>query len=280
MPWSVSTPMSQKREFIDDVVRDLYSMSELCERYGISRKTGYKWLDRYGAGGFDALPDRSRRPHHCPHAMSEEMSKLLLAARRAHPSWGARKLLSNLASKPKHQGLAWPAASTVTELLKRNGLVQARRRRAHPPGHPGRPTTPMDRANAVWTTDFKGEFRLTSGRYCYPLTVVDGYSRYLLGCKGLDSTASAPARKVFERLFRAHGLPERVRSDNGGPFASTGLARPLETQRLVDQARDHTRADRAQQPASERQPRTDAQDPQGRGHPASFAEPASTATTL
>jgi len=272
--------MSQKREFIDDVVRDLYSMSELCERYGISRKTGYKWLDRYGAGGFDALPDRSRRPHHCPHAMSEEMSKLLLAARRAHPSWGARKLLSNLASKPKHQGLAWPAASTVTELLKRNGLVQARRRRAHPPGHPGRPTTPMDRANAVWTTDFKGEFRLTSGRYCYPLTVVDGYSRYLLGCKGLDSTASAPARKVFERLFRAHGLPERVRSDNGGPFASTGLARPLETQRLVDQARDHTRADRAQQPASERQPRTDAQDPQGRGHPASFAEPASTATTL
>lgn len=225
MPWSVSTPMSQKREFIDDVVRDLYSMSELCERYGISRKTGYKWVERYEVGGVDGLSDRSRRPHHSPHGMSEEMVKLLLAARRAHPSWGARKLLSNLAAKPRHRGLAWPVASTVTELLKRNGLVQSRRRRALSPGHPGRPTTPMDRANAVWTTDFKGEFRLTSGRYCYPLTVVDGYSRYLLGCKGLDSTASTPARKVFERLFRAHGLPERIRSDNGSPFASTGLAR-------------------------------------------------------
>lgn len=223
MPWSVSTPMSQRREFIHDVARGLYSMSELCIRYEISRKTGYKWVARYEAGGVDALLDQSRRPLRCPHAMSEEMAELFLATRRAHPSWGPRKLVAYLARK--HEGLAWPAVSTVGELLKRHGLVEQRRRRHAPSPHPGRPTTPMDEPNAVWTTDFKGEFRLGTGNYCYPLTIVDGHSRYLLACKALDSTRSVGARKVFQQLFQSHGLPRYIRSDNGSPFATTALAR-------------------------------------------------------
>lgn len=224
MPWSVSTPMSQRREFIDDVVRGLYAMSELCTRFEISRKTGYKWLARYEVGGLGALVDQSRRPLCCPHAMSEEISKLFLTARRAHPSWGPRKLVAYLARKHE-DGSAWPAVSTVGELLKRHGLVKQRRRRHQLSPHPGRPTTPMDEPNAVWTTDFKGEFRLGTGNYCYPLTIVDGYSRYLLACKALDSTRGASAKGVFQRLFQSHGLPRYIRSDNGTPFASIGIAR-------------------------------------------------------
>lgn len=224
MPWSVSTPMSQRREFIDDVARGLYSMSELCVRFEISRKTGYKWLARYEAGGVDALLDQSRRPLHSPHAMSEEVAELFLATRRAHPSWGPRKLVAYVARK-NDDALAWPAVSTVGELLKRHGLVKQRRRRHAPSPHPGRPRTPMDEPNAVWTTDFKGEFRLGTGDYCYPLTIVDGHSRYLLACKALDSTRGIGARRVFQRLFQSHGLPRYIRSDNGSPFATTGLAR-------------------------------------------------------
>src|SRR5690606_1331984 len=118
----------------------------------------------------------------------------------------------------------WPAASTVGALLRAHGLVHPRRRR-RPLGHPGRPTTPMDAPNAVWTADFKGHFAVGDGRRCHPLTIVDGYSRYLLACQGLTAPSHTTSRPVFERLFREHGLPERLRSDNGAPFATCALCR-------------------------------------------------------
>lgn len=222
MPWSVMTPLSQRREFVEDAARGLYDMTELCERYGISRKTGYKWCARYATEGLAGLADQRRVAATCPHRMPEEIAARLVACRQAHPTWGPRKLLAYLARR--HPRVAWPAASSVGELLKRHGLSRARRRRPAP-GHPGRPQTPMDAPNAVWTADFKGQFRTRDGVYCYPLTIVDGYSRYLLACRGLPSVETSGARDVFERLFRERGLPERLRSDNGVPFATSALGR-------------------------------------------------------
>jgi transposase InsO family protein len=214
--------MSRRLEFVEDAQRGLYAMTELCARYGISRRVGYKWLARYEADGVDGLADQRRVAHAHPHRMPAEIAAALLACRGAHPTWGPRKLLAYLARR--HPRTAWPAASSVGALLKREGLVRVRRRRPAP-GHPGPPTAPMDVPNATWTADFKGQFRTGDGAYCYPLTICDGYSRYLLACRGLPSVETAGARPVFERLFREHGLPTRIRSDNGVPFATSALGR-------------------------------------------------------
>ncbi|MGH8920903.1 MAG: integrase core domain-containing protein, partial [Actinomycetes bacterium] len=143
-----------------------------------------------------------------------------------HPSWGPRKLLKVLRRRDRREGrpVAWPARSTVADLLRRHGLITPRRRRRFP-GHPGRPLTPMTAPNRIWTADFKGQFRTGDGSYCYPLTVQDGFSRYLLGCRGLTGTTGAESRPVFERLFREYGLPEILRTDNGVPFATEALRR-------------------------------------------------------
>ena len=222
MPWSVRTPMTERREFVEDAQRQLYSMRELCARYGISPRVGYKWLARYRAEGLAGLEDRSRRPHRSPARLDGELAALFVDARARHPTWGARKLLAYL--ERRHRRLAWPAASTVAALLKREGLVAPRRRRPAP-GHPGRPLTPMDAPNAGWTADFKGHFRTGDGRSCYPLTVADGYSRYLLACEALTRPTHAESVPVFRALFRRYGLPARIRTDNGVPFATSALGR-------------------------------------------------------
>jgi transposase InsO family protein len=183
---------------------------------------GYKWLARFEAEGADGLVDQRRVAKSHPHRMVDDVAARLLACRQAHPTWGPRKLLAYL--ERRQPRTAWPAASSVGALLKREGLVRVRRRRPSP-GHPGPPTAPMDAPNATWTVDFKGQFRTQDGSYCYPLTVCDGYSRYLLACRGLPSVETAGARPVFERLFREHGLPTRIRSDNGVPFATSALGR-------------------------------------------------------
>jgi transposase InsO family protein len=222
MPWTETTPMDHRLQFVAEAQRTDESFTALCVRYGVAPKTGYKWLARYEAEGPAGLHERSRRPHTSPTATSSTVADALLELRRRHPTWGGKKLLAVLARR--HPRLVLPAPSTVAALLKRAGLVPtARRRRAL--GHPGRPLAPMDVPNAVWTADFKGEFKTRDGRYCYPLTICDGYSRYLLACRALGSTASAGARPVFERLFREYGLPARIRSDNGVPFATIALAR-------------------------------------------------------
>lgn len=222
MPWSVTTPVTQRHDFIEDYFRDLYSMTALCAHYGISRRVGYKWLERFTTEGAAGLRDRRRAPRSCPHRTPEAVVTLLVAARQAHPTWGPRKLLPYLARR--HPGWDWPAPSTVGELLQRAGLVRSRRRR-RAVGHPGEPHTLMAAPNAVWTADFKGQFRLGAGPYCYPLTVVDGYSRFLLACQGLAHPTTAPTHTVFARLFHEYGLPERIRTDNGAPFATLALGR-------------------------------------------------------
>jgi len=214
--------MSRRLEFAEDVRRALYSMSELCARYGISRRVGYKWLARFEAEGPAGLADQRRVAKTHPHRMPDDVAVRLLACRKAHPTWGPRKLLAYL--ERRHPREPWPAASSVGALRKREGLVRPRRRRPAP-AHPGRPTTPMDAPNAVWTTDFKGQLRTGDGVYCYPLTVADGCSRYLLACRGLLSVETVGVRGAFERLFREYGLPARIRSDNGIPFATAALGR-------------------------------------------------------
>jgi putative transposase len=222
MPWRETSPMEERVAFVRDVTSGLFTMTELAAHYGISRVTGYKWLVRYTAAGAAGRSDRSRRPHHSPQATAAELVEVLLALRRRHPTWGAKKLLA--VAGRRAPDAAWPARSTVCALLKRRGLVAARRRALRIP-HGTHALTPMTRPNEVWTTDFKGEFRTGDHRYCYPLTLRDGFSRYVLRCDALLSRSSALTRRRFERAFAEYGLPERIRSDNGEPFASAGLAR-------------------------------------------------------
>src|SRR5712691_8236380 len=220
MPWLKTAPMEQRECFIRDHRLALYNMAELSARYGISRKTGYKWLDRFDQSGREGLGDRSRAPHRCPHKISDEVATLICEARRRHPSWGPDKLLDWLG--PRHPAVDLPAVSTAGDLLARKGLVKKRRRRHHYQ-HPGVVPIRTVHPNDLWTADFKGHFRTRDGVYCYPLTVADQHTRYLLACHGLLSTKGLGVRPVFHRLFREYGLPDAIRTDNGVPFATTGI---------------------------------------------------------
>ena len=220
MPWMETSPVEQRERFIKDRRLSLYTMTELCDRYGISRKTGYKWLDRFEQCGRQGLLDRSRAPHHCSHRISDEVARLICAARTRHPSWGPEKLLQWL--QPRHPALDWPAVSTAGDLLARRGLVKKKRRRRKY-RHPGVVAPFTHQSNDIWTADFKGHFRTRDGIYCYPLTIADQHTRCLLACQGLISTKGIGVRPVFERLFRERGLPRAIRTDNGVPFATTGI---------------------------------------------------------
>jgi transposase InsO family protein len=214
--------MDQKTQFIADYLRHSLSFEELCALYGISRKTGYKWVNRYLTHGPAGLEDQPRRPRSSPTATPEHIVAALLEARQRHPSWGGKKILTLVHKKHRHWSL--PHRSTVCDILKRHGLVPKQRKRRRI-GHPGKPTTLCYAPNELWAADFKGEFKTGDGRYCYPLTITDGYSRFLLACQGLHSTAVHLAKPVFTRVFKEFGLPQRIRTDNGVPFATTTLAR-------------------------------------------------------
>jgi transposase InsO family protein len=222
MPWQEESTMELRRQFIQDVQSGATPVTELCTAYQISRKTGYKWLGRYEAGGLPALGDQSRRPRTFPTATPPELVRAVLDARDHHPTWGPRKLLRLV--RQQLPAAPWPARSTIALYLRRAGLVVTPRR-VRRPGHPGRPQAPMDAPNAVWTADFKGQFRLGDGTLCYPLTLADGYSRLLLSCHALSTTQGAESRPVFRRAFQEYGLPVRIRSDNGVPFATQALGR-------------------------------------------------------
>jgi transposase InsO family protein len=214
--------MDQRLQFVADYQRGSFSMTELCARYGVSRKTGYKWVAFYEDEGPAGLADHSRRPEHSPLATPDEIRDALLALRGQHPTWGAKKLLARLRRQEPHH--RWPARSTACALLKQAGLVQPRRRSRGGPARPRSDRVMPVYPNAVWTTDFKGQFRTGDHRYCYPLTVMDGYSRYLLDCHGMVTPTWRETQQRFTRLFEEFGLPEVIRSDNGTPFASTALA--------------------------------------------------------
>ena len=222
MPWSETTAMGERKKFIDDLLDRRYSMSELCIKYGISRKTGYKWIERFRLEGVQGLEDRSHAATVVHNRTNPEVEQALIAARHRHPTWGAAKLMYEVSRR--HPQWTLPHESTVCDILKRNGLVRPRlQRRAV--GHPGRPRQEILRPNDCWSADFKGQFRLGNGQYCYPLTVTDNYSRYLLEVRGLEGTLHDESKRVFTRLFKEHGLPARMRTDNGVPFAAASLGR-------------------------------------------------------
>ena len=222
MPWSQTSPMDQRTKFIADYLRECFSISELCQRYGVARKTGYKLIDRYLRYGPLRLEERSRKPQHSPNQTEREIVAALLEVRHRHPSWGAKKLLRIVSRRYPRWSL--PGRSTVCDILSRHGMVTKKRQRRCI-GHPGKPSSLILAPNDLWCADYKGQFRTGNGRYCYPLTVTDGFSRYLLGCQALNSTAVAEAKPVFTRLFKEYGLPKRIRTDNGVPFATNTLAR-------------------------------------------------------
>ena len=212
--------MDERMQFVVEARLGQLNFAELCRLFGVSHKTGYKWLNRYNAEGAVGLRSRTSAPHVSPQQIEPDVATALIRLRHTHPTWGPRKLLALLhRTRP---GIDWPAASTVGDLLKREGLVKPRRRRRH-----ASPTTQPFASciapNDTWCIDFKGQFRV-GHRFCYPLTVTDAVSRYLLCNRGMERTTTPLVRKVLERVFRDHGLPSRMRSDNGSPFASTGLA--------------------------------------------------------
>jgi transposase InsO family protein len=211
--------LDQRLRFVSDFESGQWSMTELCQRYGVTRPTGYKWLARHRAGGRAGLGDRSRAPHQCPHRTSDATEALIVEARHEY-GWGAKKLLRIL--RNRYPTRSWPARSTFNEVLERHKLLR-KNRRHRTWAHPGAPPVQTDHPNQVWPADFKGQFKTGDGQYCYPLTVTDHFSRALLVCRGLSSVKTALTQPVFRALFREVGLPDAIRTDNGAPFASTGI---------------------------------------------------------
>lgn len=221
MPWQTESPMSQRLEFIRAVLHRPagHSIRDVCRATGITEKTGYKWLHRYGAGGPAALADRSHAPHVPAHQVPPAVVEAVLALREAEPTWGGRKLRDVL--RREQPTIVWPAASTITTLLKRAGVVVRRRRsRRERAAWAHTSLTQAQAPNDVWAADFKGEFRLMRGPYCYPLTISDLHSRYVLAVDGLSGTASEPAQAQCRRCFERYGLPRVIRTDNGVPFGA------------------------------------------------------------
>lgn len=220
MPWQTESLMSQRLEFVRAVVHRApgTSIRDVCRTCGITEKTGHKWLTRYGAGGPAALADRSHAPHTPAHQIAPALVARILALRDAHRTWGARKLREVL--QHEQPGPAWPAASTITTLLKRAGRIEPRRRTVSERAVWAQALTPPTAPNDVWAADFKGEFRLARGPYCYPLTLSDLHARFVLAVDALPSTASLPAQARCQRAFEQYGLPRVIRTDNGPPFGA------------------------------------------------------------
>jgi transposase InsO family protein len=213
--------MDERMRFVVDHMSGAWSMVALCDHYGISRQTGYKWIARYEAEGAAGLAERSRAPKVHGVATPPALAEAIVKMRLARPSWGPRKIIAKLVED--HPQLGWPVPSTAGEILKRAGLVKRRRLVRRAPPRLGALTMP-ERPNHVWGVDYKGWVRLGDGRRCEPLTVTDGFSRYLVGLAATGSVREEEARPVMERAFAEHGLPEVIRSDNGPPFASTGVS--------------------------------------------------------
>ena len=222
MPFEKVCIMDKRTQFIGDYLGGRSSKVHLCEKYGISRPTGDKWIARYESEGPAGLVDRSRKPHNCTLETPERIVSAIIELRKQYPDWGAKKLLRVLSGDFPDDRL--PARSTCCAILSRHGLVSKKRRKRRI-GHPGDQPKDPSGPNQLWTADYKGQFKTRDGRYCYPLTVMDSYSRYLLECQVLTSTSIAQAKPVFRRLFEQYGLPERMRTDNGIPFAAYSLGR-------------------------------------------------------
>lgn len=225
MPWKELKPMDQKIQMLAYWQTELFSITDLSQKYGISRKTVYKWLNRYKEIGVDGLKEFSRRPVSSPSQTSEEIIELIVKEKLKNRKRGPKKIYSQL--KRQYPRLDIPAPSTIGHWLKKNGLVKSRKRRKRVPPYE-QPFIECQSPNAVWSADFKGQFYTKNDRVCYPLTISDNYSRYLLKCVGLPGPRHQETRAVFVSAFREYGLPDAIRIDNGTPFAGRcvgGLSR-------------------------------------------------------
>src|SRR5260370_3808663 len=219
MGWTETCAVDERMRFVLAAERQEEAFAVACRRFGVSRRTGYKWLERYREAGVEALIDRSRAPLHHPQGMTREIAESCLAVRRAHPTWGPAKVRGRLERRAPRT--PWPAASTIGALFDREGLTVKRRlRRRSPPS--SAPFAQCAAANDVWCIDFKGWFLTGDGTRCEPLTLSDAYSRYLLRCQAMARTDTDHVWPVLDAAFREFGLPHRLRSDNGPPFASCG----------------------------------------------------------
>ena len=219
MVWKETCAVDERMRFVMAVDAGEEAVAVLCRRFGISRRVGYKWLDRYGALGVDGLADRSRAPRHHPHAVSAAIAERCIAVRRAHPTWGPFKVRAWLERAAPE--VSWPAASTIGALFDREGLTVKRRfRRRGPPA--SAPFAACEAANDVWCIDFKGWFLTGDGLRREPLTLTDAHSRYLLRCQAVAAGDTEHVWPILDAAFREYGLPLAMRSDNGPPFASVG----------------------------------------------------------
>jgi transposase InsO family protein len=217
MPWRETSVMEERLRFVARLLEG-EGMSDVCREFGISRKTGYKIFNRYKGDGLEALTDRSRRPVRYANQLPAQVEALIVSSKKDKPHWGARKIRELLVRRLAGD-MRIPSTSTVHAILDRHGLVTHARRRCRSRSEGTALSHPLA-PNELWCVDFKGEFKLGNGRYCYPLTVTDQASRYLLACEAFESTKEAAVFEAFRRLFAERGLPNAIRSDNGVPFAS------------------------------------------------------------
>ena len=218
MPWKETRPVDERVRFIAAINESDETFAALCRRFGISRKTGYKWAARFeelGPSGLDARPPVAQT---CPHRVADDVTDVIVTLRKERPTWGPKKLRELLLTR----GIASPAASTIGDILKRNGLIRPRRRRVRVPIHL-EPMSLGEHPNDVWCVDFKGHFALGDRTRCHPLTLTDHASRYVLLCEGMHEPKGDVVQQQLDRAFREFGMPARLRSDNGPPFASTGV---------------------------------------------------------
>ena len=216
MTWKTTNEMNERVRFISHYLEEEESISDLCEEFGISRKTGYKWIERYKVKGVEGLKSLSTAPHSCPNRVSSEVVEMLLEVRRKHPRWGPKKLIAVV--QRENSKLLLPVASTVGDMLRKRGLVKIKRRRRVSSPY-GERLSEYERPNDLWCADFKGHFATGEDR-CHPLTITDGLSRYLLMCHAQRRSYYIQTRKTFERAFREYGLPLTIRTDNGAPFST------------------------------------------------------------
>ena len=222
MPWKMRSHLDERMHFMSRM-QSGEKVTDLCKEFGISRKTAYKFIDRYTKHGPSGLHDVSKRPHHSPNQTSEQIKALILDTKQDRPTWGAGKIREWLLRK--NPDLKIPSRFTVHEILNRYNLVihRSRGKRKSASNFFQTPVPPSKEANEIWCADFKGQFRLGNHKYCYPLTITDHFSRYLLTCESLEDTKGAGAQPIFESAFEEYGLPDIILTDNGSPFASCGL---------------------------------------------------------
>ena len=274
MPWKVSGVVERRRQFVQEWETENWTMTELCARHGISRQAGYNTVKRYEQGSWEGLAEQSRAPRRHPNQTPEKIEQQIVELRHEHMSWEPRKLKA--VPKREHPEKSWPAASTIGELLRGEGLVVPRKKRRRVDPYTS-PFAAADTPNRVWCGDFKGWRRTQDGTRIDPLTITDACSRYLLRCQAVEKTDTPRVQAIFEAAFREYGLPEAIRTDNGAPFASRAIAGL--SQLAIWWMKLGIRPERIQ-PAhpAERTARTHASDPAARDH-GGDGRPSTRATT-